>query len=214
MTNKTDSMLEIVARAYVKNCGDAAAAMRECAPAIADKTDNYLTKHFERTYNDIPKFWEFVEEYRAEVKKEIALDAAAVMLKLTEQVTADYTEFSKVVVLPCAMCWKGHDGAPIRLPNLSCMACGGRGEKAVDITPTANLSPLARSLWRGAEQTKHGIKIRTADPDKALELLGRAVGLFTSNLQIAATVQKLPELPIDQNEASRIYAEFMKGSDK
>lgn len=206
----SNSMLEKLARSYVKNCGDAAATMRECAPAMADRTDNYLIKHFDRTYNDVPKFWEYVEEYRAEVKKEIALDAAAVMMKLTEQVTADYTEFTKVVVAPCYHCWIGHTNPP-RIPNLSCSNCRGDGVKFVDITPTANLSPAARMLYRGAEQTKHGIKVHTANPDKALELLGRATGLFTSNLQIAATlVPKMPEMPVDQNEASRAYAEWIK----
>lgn len=210
--NPKNSMLERLARSYVANCGDVPAALRECAPAFEDKTDNFLTKHFNATYNDIPAFWELVTEYREEVKKEIAMTAADVMMKLTEQATADYTQFTQVVVNPCGMCWAGVDGAvPPRIPNLRCRACGGQGIKSVDVTPTAQLTPAARLLYRGAEQTKHGIKIKTADPDKAVELLGRAVGLFTSNLQIAATlVPKMPELPADQNEASRLYAEWIK----
>lgn len=206
-------MLERLARAYVKHCGDVPACLREAIPTFADKTDRYLISHFNSLYNDQPAFWEVVDEFREAVKKEVAIGAADVIANLAAQVNADYTVFSKVIVRPCPHCWQhlADDATPPRIPFLGCRACAGDGVKSVDITPTAQLTPEQRKLWRGAEQTKNGIKIKTADPDKATELLGRAFGLFSSNLQIAATlVPALPDLPIDQVEASRMYAEWVK----
>ena len=206
----TSNFLEKLARSYVKNCADVATTMRECAPAIAEKTDKALVKHFEQTYNDVPQFWEFVEEYRAEVKKEIALSAADLMMAWTQNAALDCTEFTKVVLTPCPRCWV--EGPRMPLPNLSCTICGGQGMKQVEVTPTAQLSPLAKSLYRGAEQTKHGIKVTYADPEKAKDNLARALGMFTANLQIAAVIKPaMPDLPTDQNEASKIYAEWIKG---
>lgn len=209
MTDKPNSFLEKLARSYVKNCGDLPQTMRECAPAIAEKTDKFLTKHFEQTYNDIPQFWEFVEEYRAEVKKEIALTAADVMMHLTRAATLDCTEFTQVKMEPCVKCWPDRGGL---LPRLGCENCGGKGITYVHVTPTAQLSPIARSMYRGAEQTKYGIKVSYADPDKAAEMLARATGLFNQKLDVTVSAQ-LPELPVDQVEAAKRYSEWIKGGE-
>ena len=208
MTKKTDSFLEKLARCYVSNCGDVPATMRECAPAIAEKGDAYLTKHFATTYGDVPQFWEFVEEYKTEVKKEIALTAADVMAVWTEQATLDCTEYTQVKLSPCPMCWKGSERVLV-LPNFMCGNCQGLGVKFVDVTPTAQLSAIAKRSYRGAEQTKHGIKINHVDPDKAKLQIAKAIGMFGSDVNVSIS-KEAPQLPVDQNDASAAYANWIK----
>lgn len=55
---------------------------------------------------------------------------------------------------------------------------------AVEITPTESVDKTKRSAIAGIEQTQSGIKIKQHDKVKALELLGKHLGLFVEKVEL------------------------------
>lgn len=60
------------------------------------------------------------------------------------------------------------------------------GGRAVELTDTDELDAEQRAALVGVEETKFGIKVTTCDKLKALELLGRHLGMFTDKQEISA----------------------------
>lgn len=60
------------------------------------------------------------------------------------------------------------------------------GGSAVELTDTDELDDEQRAALVGVEETKFGIKVTTCDKLKALELLGRHLGMFTDKQEISA----------------------------
>ena len=70
-----------------------------------------------------------------------------------------------------------------RLPPVpDCMECFGDGVEEVFVKDSSTLSPEARELYAGVKTTQHGIEIKTHSRDKAIELLGRHLAMFTDNV--------------------------------
>lgn len=67
-------------------------------------------------------------------------------------------------------------------PFPDCPECGGDGVEKVVVRDTRELSPAARQLYAGAKVTKNGVEILTHSRDKALELIGRHLAMFTDNV--------------------------------
>lgn len=214
MTTKKLSQIERMARAYVEHCGDIPKAVRLVAPAMEEATDAQLISHFNKTYANLPSFQLLVQEFREGVKERIALNANDLLMHWSQQATADPAELVQVVTVPCRACWHDYEG-PVcpKLPNMSCRLCGGEGEKAMKIQDTAKLSPQAKLLYRGAEMTKYGIKVHIADPDVAKDKIAKAIGMFTTQLQITnSQPAPAPEIPDDNNAASLAYSQWVKGT--
>ena len=57
------------------------------------------------------------------------------------------------------------------------------GGRAVELTDTDELDAEQRAALVGVEETKFGIKVTTCDKLKALELLGRHLGMFTDKVE-------------------------------
>lgn len=67
-------------------------------------------------------------------------------------------------------------------PYPECPECFGRGVETMLIKDTRTLSPAARQLYAGAKRTKSGVEVLTHSRDKALELLGKSLAMFTENV--------------------------------
>ncbi len=63
---------------------------------------------------------------------------------------------------------------------------GGVPIQAVALTPTEKLNAEQRAAIASIEETQAGIKLRLHDKVKALELIGKNLGLFTEKIAIAA----------------------------
>ncbi|WP_238373147.1 terminase small subunit [Heliomarina baculiformis] len=63
-------------------------------------------------------------------------------------------------------------------PHPNCPECGGYGVEKVEIADTRLLSPAARLLLDGIQETPQGKKLRIRSRDKALMNLARHLGLF------------------------------------
>lgn len=208
--------VEKLARAYVEHCGDVPAALRDVAPAIADKTDKALIAHFDKMYKQLPEFWVHVKKYTDMVKERVALNADDLLQRWTQQATADLTELVQVVREPCPYCYPlAEGGMRPPLPALACPSCGGKGVTMVDVTETRLLSPTAKMMFLGAEMGKYGVKVKLADPRDAEDRLARALSLFvpkTAGEGDNGQSLTAPPLPDDQNEASKIYSNWVRGT--
>lgn len=58
---------------------------------------------------------------------------------------------------------------------------GRPGVQIVELTDTSSLGADQRAAISSIEETKHGIKVSTYDKVRALELLGRHLGIFDGN---------------------------------
>lgn len=99
-------------------------------------------------------------------------------------------------------------------PNPECLECEGEGEPRVVPMDTTKLSPGARLLYRGVQQTKDGVKVLFANQDKALEQIGRILGAFDDKLRLdlIGKVQSLQLTTTDPKEAADAYAKMVDGA--
>lgn len=99
-------------------------------------------------------------------------------------------------------------------PHPDCPECGGDGLERVVPRDSGKLSPGARLLYRGAQQTKDGIKVLIADKDKALENIGRILGAFDDKLRVdlEGKVAALKLTTSDPAAAAEAYAKMIKGT--
>lgn len=99
-------------------------------------------------------------------------------------------------------------------PNMDCEECDGVGITRLVPMDSTKLSPGALHLYRGAQQTKDGIKIIFADKDKALENIGRMIGAFDDKLRVdlIGKVAALQLTTTDPIEAARQYEMMIKGA--
>jgi hypothetical protein len=70
-----------------------------------------------------------------------------------------------------------------REPNPDCPECDGDGEPYVKFTDSTRLTPEARALFDGVRVTKDGTEIKLPDRAKALETLGKHIGMFKERVE-------------------------------
>lgn len=61
--------------------------------------------------------------------------------------------------------------------------------QTVTLKNTAELSPEQRAAIAGIKQGANGVEVKLHDKIKALELLGRHIGMFNDKLEVKATVE-------------------------
>ena len=151
-------------------------------------------------------------ELKADNDRELVSTAAERMARLRLIAIADPDELSKVVCDPCGACWPDsevakayaahfapcefHDERPAlpdpTKPRHDCRGCGGSGIARVVLTPTDELSPAGRALFKGAKQNDKGtIEIQTHDQIAALDMLNKMQSTYISrsmNLNVNAAV--------------------------
>ncbi len=100
-------------------------------------------------------------------------------------------------------------------PNPECPRCRGEGKADAFFADTRFLSPAAKRLFRGVKVTKDGVQVLTRDPDAALDKIVRMLGGYKDTLVVhpGQPVDDAKSLPLDAQEASRLYAQRLKGSD-
>lgn len=215
------SAIETMARAYVASGGDKAKAVRECRPAMRNKSDKVCEASFDRIYGDVSNFWRRVAELQKQVEAATILSAQQLMERWSLIATADAGKLSRVVTkhIACGACWPDActDYYPTgqRKADPNCGRCKGAGvaTQFVELGDTDNLPPAERALFDGAKMGKYGIEVRHRSRDEAEKNLARAHGLFTDRLLLGDNNShpELPPLPDDPTEASRVYANIIKG---
>lgn len=82
------------------------------------------------------------------------------------------------------------------------------GGVRVVLTDTDELDDEQRAALVGVEETKFGIKVTTCDKLKALELLGRHLGMFTDKQEISGSIGVSMERYLELLEAQGEVQEF------
>ena len=78
---------------------------------------------------------------------------------------------------------QGGTGFHARMPPMpGCPECFGDGLHEIHVKDTRLLTPAARELFAGVKVTRDGIDVKMHSRDKAMELLGRHLAMFTDNL--------------------------------
>ena len=108
---------------------------------------------------------EYMNKLRSEQSKRTQITADRVLAELAAIAFSDRTELAKV---------------------------GEYGE--VTFTPTDKLGTDIKKTIAGIENGKYGTKVTSYDKVKALELLGKHLGLFTSGADNTDTLAKLDEV--------------------
>lgn len=98
-------------------------------------------------------------------------------------------------------------------PNPHCRKCEGEGIERMRVTDTTLLSPGAKHLYRGVQQTKDGYKILFGDKDKALDSIGRMLGAFDDRLRVdlKGAIASIGLTTKDPQEAAQAYERFLTG---
>ena len=74
-------------------------------------------------------------------------------------------------------------------PNPSCPECMGQGTGEVFATDTRRVSPEARALYAGVKVSRDGLEIKVHDQMRALELVGKHIGMFKDKVEHSGEVK-------------------------
>jgi hypothetical protein len=182
-----------------------------------------------------PKVRQRVLELRAKVDEETVSTIAERMAWLRLIVQANPDELSRLVHDPCAMCWSDDEIArawaahfapnpfdpneprpalpDTNKPRHDCLHCRGDGTQRVVITPTDELSPAARALFKGASQNDKGVvEIETHDQLAAAEMLNKLQSAYvTRSLNLNANVAVHAARDASPEDAMRLFEAFGSG---
>lgn len=153
-----------------------------------------------------------IAELRVKADQEMTSTIAERMAWLRRIVNADPDELSRVVRDPCDLCWPEAEVArafaahfapspfteerpelpDTTKPRNDCVHCRGDGIGRVVITPTAELSPEGRALFKGAKQNEKGvIEIQMHDQVAAADMLNKLQSAYVTrslNMNVNASV--------------------------
>lgn len=155
-----------------------------------------------------------IAELRVKADEETVSTIAERMAWLRLIISADPAELSRVVHEPCGACWVDSEIAKAYAshfaanpfdpdeprpplpdtakPRHDCPGCQGVGFARVVLTPSDELSPGARALFKGAEQNEKGaIKIHTHDQMAAAEMLNKLQSAYVQrslNMNVNASI--------------------------
>lgn len=71
-----------------------------------------------------------------------------------------------------------------RDPNPKCGDCHGHGVTRPYAKDTSQVSESARALYAGLKVTREGIEVKFHSQEKALELVGKQLGMFVENVDV------------------------------
>lgn len=101
-------------------------------------------------------------------------------------------------------------------PHKDCPRCLGEGSPNVFVSDFSKLDDNERRLLKSVEVKKDGsLKVHMHDQSDALANMAKALGMLVDKFKIVDPQSKegeIPALPLDPTEASRVYAEMLKGS--
>lgn len=182
--------------------------------------------------NKLPKVAARIRDLKVSTDAEIASTDKERVAWLRLIVSADPEELTRVVREACDLCWTDEsiaaaysahfaptpfdDGEErpalpdVAKPREACKHCRGDGVMRVVLTPTDELSPAGRALFRGASQDKDGvIKIDKHDQVVAMDMLNKMHSSYVTrslNMNVNAAIQTARD--VDPAEALKLFDAF------
>ena len=92
----------------------------------------------------------------------------------------------------------------VRLREVPCPDGTRARVPVVEVKPTAELTDDQRAAIAQIKQGANGIEVKMYDKIKALELLGRHIGMFNDKLELKATVAENPFAGLSTDELRRL----------
>jgi len=156
---------------------NAARAYRSAYPSI--KSDEVIYAASSRLLS-VVKVKEYIGKRINAMVKRTEITQDMVVEELVKIAYTDRTDLTKVVERIRIVPAYDDDGKKV----------GNKKElyQTVEIMNTADIPKDKRAAIAGIRQGKYGIEIITYDKGKALELLGRHLGLFTDNINVNADI--------------------------
>lgn len=113
------------------------------------------------------KVKEYIQELQKKVEKKTTVTIEDIVNELTAIAFADRTKISKVVNEKIEI----DENTKVNMPN-------------VIMPNTDNLDIKEKKVIAGYKKTRNGVSVETYDKVKALELLGKYLGMFTETVKI------------------------------
>jgi hypothetical protein len=182
--------------------------------------------------NRLPHVRARIAELRVHATERAASTVAERMAWLRLIITADPNELTRTVRDPCDLCWTDADiaaaytahfasavfdpeaprpGPPDPTqPRHGCQHCKGKGYTHVILTPSDQLSPEGRALFKGCKQNAKGeIEVLMHDQLAAAEMLNKLQSAYvTRSMNLNANVAVPIARDADPNEALKLFDAF------
>lgn len=129
-----------------------------------------------------PKVAARIHAARQRMAEKFEMDRDKVLSEWMALYTADVNELMQIRTVACEACYGGERG-PGRYVDADpdCEVCAGEGIKVPWLADTRNLSPQGKRLYAGYKITRDGIQILTHDKARALENIGRILGVYEAD---------------------------------
>jgi phage terminase small subunit len=121
------------------------------------------------------KVAEYINQRMKDREKRTEITQDKVLAELAAIAFAKGSDFAQVVEEPIIQ-----NGSYVRDPDTGQL----RKQEVVKVFPTDKLSEEQRKAIAGIKETKYGIDVSTYDKVKALELLGRHLGMFKDKVEL------------------------------
>lgn len=155
-------------------------AYKEAYPHV--KNDNTAAAAATRLMN-VPDVKEYIEKRIKDRLERIEVTQDDVIQELAAVGFANVPEYAKVVTKPIMIQTENGDYVPALDSEGNQMYC-----QAVEITETKELTRRQVKAISGIKQGKSGIELSTYDKVKALELLGKHLGIFKDKVEVSGSV--------------------------
>lgn len=142
------------------------------------KSDNIAAVEASKLLRN-PKVEARIKELMEERSKRTEITQDFVLQELYAIAKANGTHYVQVVEEPIIL-----DGKYVIDPDTGKV----KTYKMVDITPTNKLDEEQRKAIAGIKETKYGIDVSTYDKVRALELLGKHLGMFKDKIEVTGNI--------------------------
>lgn len=122
------------------------------------------------------KVQEYISEKQKQIEKRTEVTQDRVINELANVAFTNATDFAQIVEKEYEENIYDEEG--------KCIGTKPKKYKYLELTNTKDLTEQQKSAIAGIKQTANGIEIKTNDKVKALELLGRHLGIFNDKLDV------------------------------
>lgn len=123
------------------------------------------------------KVQEYISKKQKEIEKRTEITQDKVIKELANIAFSNGTDFAQIVERQYEENIYDDDG--------NCIGTKPKKYKCLELTATEKLTDEQKAAIAGIKQTTNGIEIKTNDKVKALELLGKHLGIFNEKLELS-----------------------------
>ena len=135
------------------------------------------------------KVQEYIEKRMKDRAKRTEITQDRVLEELAAIAFANASDFAKVVEKQAVITLESGKRIPLKDENGKPVMI-----KDVELILTDNLLPEQKKALSGIKHGKHGIEVASCDKVRALELLGRHLGMFKDKVEVSGMQEEMSKL--------------------